>query len=95
MAEKILEVENLNKFYGDKQVLHDISFYLNKGEVLTLLGPSGSGKSTLLRCLNGLEEFKMGLLSLKERKLFPMPKIGNKFVKRLEWSFRVMIFFQI
>ena len=55
MTEKILEVEDLNKFYGNKQVLHDISFSLNKGEVLTLLGPSGSGKSTLLRCLNGLE----------------------------------------
>ena len=55
MTEKILEVEDLNKFYGNKQVLYDISFSLNKGEVLTLLGPSGSGKSTLLRCLNGLE----------------------------------------
>ena len=36
MTEKILEVEDLNKFYGNKQVLHDISFSLNKGEVLTL-----------------------------------------------------------
>ncbi len=53
MTEKILEVEDLNKFYGNKQVLHDISFSLNKGEVLTLLGPSGSGKSTLLRCFEG------------------------------------------
>ena len=46
MAEKMLEGEDLNKFYGNKQVLHDISFSLNKGEVLTLLGPSVSGKST-------------------------------------------------
>ena len=74
MAEKILEVENLNKFYGDKQVLHDISFYLNKGEVLTLLGPSGSGKSTLLRCLNGLEEFKNGTIVFEGKKIIPNAK---------------------
>ena len=69
MTEKILEVEDLNKFYGNKQVLHDISFSLNKGEVLTLLGPSGSGKSTLLRCLNGLEEFKSGTIIFEGKKV--------------------------
>ncbi|GAY72364.1 hypothetical protein NBRC111893_510 [Lentilactobacillus kosonis] len=44
MAETILKVENLNKSYGNQQVLHDISFTVDKGEVVTLLGPSGSGK---------------------------------------------------
>ncbi|MBA1392850.1 ATP-binding cassette domain-containing protein, partial [Lactobacillus sp. XV13L] len=48
MAEEILRVEHLNKFYGDWQALHDINLTLHKGEVLTLLGPSGSGKSTLI-----------------------------------------------
>ena len=78
MTEKILEVEDLNKFYGNKQVLHDISFSLNKGEVLTLLGPSGSGKSTLLRCLNGLEEFKSGTIVFEGNKIIPNAKNWQK-----------------
>lgn len=60
MTSEILKVTNLDKFYGKRQVLHNINFSLKKGEVLTLLGPSGSGKSTLLRTLNGLEDFQKG-----------------------------------
>ena len=69
MTKEVLRVEHLNKFYGDWQALHDISFTLNQGEVLTLLGPSGSGKSTLIRCLNGLEDFKSGSLYFKGQKI--------------------------
>ena len=71
MAEEILKVEHLNKFYGDWQALHDISFDLKKGEVVTLLGPSGSGKSTLIRTLNGLEDFKDGAIYFKGEKVDP------------------------
>lgn len=74
MAEEILKVEHLNKFYGDWQALHDISFDLKKGEVVTLLGPSGSGKSTLIRTLNGLEDFKDGAIYFKGEKVDPSPK---------------------
>lgn len=69
MTEEILRVEHLNKFYGDRQVLHDINFTLRQGEVLTLLGPSGSGKSTLIRCLNGLEDFKNGAIYFMGQKI--------------------------
>ena len=69
MTKEVLRVEHLNKFYGDWQALHDISFTLHQGEVLTLLGPSGSGKSTLIRCLNGLEDFKSGSLYFKGKKI--------------------------
>lgn len=51
----ILEVENLKKNFGKTEVLKNINFTLEKGEVLTLIGSSGSGKTTLLRCLNFLE----------------------------------------
>ena len=51
----ILEVENLRKSFGELEVLKDISFSLNKGEALSIIGSSGSGKTTLLRCLNFLE----------------------------------------
>ncbi len=52
---KVLAVNNLAKSFGDVPVLKDISFEVDKGECLVILGPSGSGKSTCLRCLNRLE----------------------------------------
>ncbi len=51
----ILEVKNLKKAFGTTQVLEDVSFSLERGQVLALIGASGGGKSTLLRCLTGLE----------------------------------------
>ena len=51
----ILEVEHLNKSFENIEVLKDISFTLEKGQVLSIIGSSGSGKTTLLRCLNFLE----------------------------------------
>ncbi|MBE6837365.1 MAG: amino acid ABC transporter ATP-binding protein [Ruminococcus sp.] len=52
----ILEVRNLSKKFDDVQVLKDISFDVNKGQVIAIIGPSGSGKSTLLRCINQFEK---------------------------------------
>ena len=51
----VLEVKNLKKAFGTTQVLKDVSFSLEKGQVLAIIGSSGSGKTTLLRCLNFLE----------------------------------------
>ncbi len=51
----ILEVKNIKKAFGKTQVLKDVSFSLEKGQVLAIIGSSGSGKTTLLRCLNFLE----------------------------------------
>ena len=51
----LLSVEHLGKSFGDHIVLRDISFSVNKGDVVSIIGPSGSGKSTLLRCVNLLE----------------------------------------
>jgi len=56
----MIEVRNLRKSYGNVAVLKDISFTVEKAEVVVVLGPSGSGKSTLLRCINLLEEFEGG-----------------------------------
>jgi len=56
MTDPIVRVRNLSKSFGTLQVLHDINFEVQKGEVVVVIGPSGSGKSTLLRCLNRLEE---------------------------------------
>ena len=54
--EKIVDIQHLNKSYGTHEVLRDIDFSVNKGEVVTIIGSSGSGKSTLLRCINLLEK---------------------------------------
>lgn len=54
--EKVIEVQHLSKSFGSHEVLKDIDFYVNKGEVVSIIGSSGSGKSTLLRCINLLEK---------------------------------------
>ena len=58
----IIEFREVDKFFGDFQVLEDINFSVDEGEVVVVIGPSGSGKSTLLRCINGLEEISSGEL---------------------------------
>ena len=55
MAERILQVNHLSKSFGSHQVLRDIDFTVNRGDVTSIIGASGSGKSTLLRCINLLE----------------------------------------
>ena len=55
MADTILKIHHLSKAFGTHQVLKDIDFTVNKGDVTSIIGSSGSGKSTLLRCINLLE----------------------------------------
>ena len=56
----IIQVENLEKSFGDLNVLKDVSFTVNKGDVIAVIGSSGSGKSTMLRCLIDLEKVSGG-----------------------------------
>ena len=60
MAENILEVKHLSKSFGKHEVLKDIDFSVEKGDVISIIGASGSGKSTLLRCINLLETADSG-----------------------------------
>ena len=62
----LLKVEGLNKSFKGKQVLKDISFQINEGEIAAILGPSGAGKTTLLRCINGLELCDNGTIEIDE-----------------------------
>ena len=59
----MLKVENLNKKFGKKNVLKDINFEVNNGDIIAIVGPSGSGKSTLLRCLNMIERPTSGKIN--------------------------------
>ncbi len=61
---EIIEIKNLNKWYGDFHVLKDVNLDVKKGEIIVVCGPSGSGKSTLIRCINYLEQFQEGSISV-------------------------------
>lgn len=78
----ILEVKNLAKKFGKTNVLNDVSFSIEKGEVLSILGSSGSGKTTLLRCINYLETADKGQIILDGTKIFDnVPLNHNEDVK--------------
>ena len=66
----ILEVRSLKKSFGATEVLKDISFSMEKGQVLSIIGSSGSGKTTLLRCLNFLELPDGGSIHVNGETLF-------------------------
>ena len=79
---EILKVENLCKSYNKKEILSDISFSLNEGEILCIIGPSGSGKSTLLRCINNLESIDKGNIIIDNNYLVNKEKKFNKKTKK-------------
>ena len=66
----ILEVSNIGKSYGKTEALTDISFSLEQGESLAIIGSSGSGKTTLLRCLNFLETPDKGTIRVRDEVIF-------------------------
>ncbi len=85
-----LEVKNYRKRFGENEVLKGISFTLNKGEVLAVIGSSGGGKTTLLRCLNFLEIPDEGELYLGGKKLFDAAeklKISNARIREKRLHF--------
>ena len=66
----ILEVHNIEKHFGPTRVLEDISFELERGQALAIIGSSGSGKTTLLRCLNFLETPNKGTIRVEGKTIF-------------------------
>jgi ABC-type polar amino acid transport system ATPase subunit len=61
----MIEIKNVNKWYGDFQVLSGINETIDRGQTVVICGPSGSGKSTLLRCINGLEPYQKGEITVE------------------------------
>jgi glutamate/aspartate transport system ATP-binding protein len=64
MTEKMIEIEDVSKWYGSFNVLKNCSTHVKRGEVVVVCGPSGSGKSTLIKCVNALEPFQEGKLTI-------------------------------
>ena len=80
----MLNVDNIQKSFGKNEVLKNISFSLEKGEVLAIIGSSGSGKTTLLRCLNFLERPQKGKITVNGEVLFD----GDAYSKQKESEIR-------
>lgn len=79
----VLEVKNLVKNFGSTKVLKDISFSMEKGEVLAIIGSSGSGKTTLLRCLNFLEQATDGIIKVDNQIVFdPDKKLKDNEIRK-------------
>lgn len=64
MSEPIIQMHNVEKYFGDFHALKSINFSVKRGEIVVICGPSGSGKSTLIRCINRLEEINEGEITL-------------------------------
>jgi len=60
----MIELRDVHKKFGHNEVLKGIHATINKGEVVCIIGPSGSGKSTILRCINGLESYGPGEITI-------------------------------
>lgn len=80
--ETIIEVKSLVKNYGDRQILKNISFNINKGEIISIIGESGAGKSTLMRCLNGLEEVNSGSIKFCNTDITKLKEKDKNFIKK-------------
>lgn len=70
----MVEIKNLNKYYGKMKVLNDINLTIEKGDIFAIVGHSGAGKSTLLRCINGLEDYHDGSLVVNNKEVKTLKK---------------------
>ena len=88
MSEMILQINHLSKTFGKNEVLKDIDFTVNRGDVISIIGASGSGKSTLLRCINLLETPTAGEI------IYQGKNVADRKVKAHEYRSHVGMVFQ-
>ena len=87
--ETIIEVKNLKKNYGNREILKDISFSIEKGEIISIIGESGAGKSTLMRCINGLEGINSGSIKFYDTDITKLKeKERNSIKKQMAYVFQ-------
>lgn len=85
----MININNLNKHYGDIKVLSNISIDIKKGEIFAIVGHSGAGKSTLMRCINGLEDYTDGSLIVNDKEIKTLKKDElRKFRKKIGMIFQ-------
>ena len=84
-----IELQHIDKFYGDNHVLNDINLTIRDGDFMTLLGPSGCGKTTTLRVISGLENPQRGKMLINDEIMSPLfgwQMVGD-FFKVFSWIF--------
>ena len=84
MSDTIIQIKDVNKWFGDFQVLKDINLNVEKNKKIVVCGPSGSGKSTLIRCINRLEEHQQGSIVVDGNELTEDTKILSPHAYRSE-----------
>ena len=72
-SDRIISVEHVSKYFGEKAVLNDVNLQVRKGEFVTILGPSGCGKTTLLRLIAGFQTASEGVIRLRRRRRINVP----------------------
>lgn len=78
----MIEIKGLHKYYGETHVLNNISLNISEGDIFGIVGHSGAGKSTLLRCLNGLENYEKGSLTVMGKEVSKMDSRELKELRR-------------
>ncbi|EPC02923.1 ABC transporter [Litchfieldella anticariensis FP35 = DSM 16096] len=84
----MITIDNIHKSFGEVEVLKGVSLEVKAGEVVCLIGPSGSGKSTVLRCINGLESYDQGEISINSRRVDTHSKDINDLRTRVGMVFQ-------
>ena len=84
----LVEFDGVDKYYGETQVLEDITLSVDEREVVVIVGPSGSGKSTLLRCVNRLEEIQAGEIRLADESISAPDADVNRLRQRIGMVFQ-------
>ena len=95
MSDSIIQIQNVNKWFGDFQVLKEINLEVKPKEKIVVCGPSGSGKSTLIRCINRLEEHQKGSIIVDGTEISEDTKNIEQVRADLEWCFNNLIYFLI
>lgn len=80
--DKILEINKLVKNYGDREILKELTFSIEKGEFISIIGASGAGKSTLMRCLNLLEDINSGSIKFYGEEITSLKEKEKNLIKR-------------
>jgi polar amino acid transport system ATP-binding protein len=86
--DNIIQMKNIQKYYGSFHALKDVNFNVKKGEVVVICGPSGSGKSTLIRCINKLEDIDSGKIIVDGQDLYDKKTNINKLRQKVGMVFQ-------
>ena len=95
MSEAIIQMKEVNKWFGDFQVLKNINLDVAEKQKIVVCGPSGSGKSTLIRCINRLEEHQKGTIIVDGNELSERTKDIEKIRAEVGMFFNNLIYFHI